>query len=243
MIFILLALIALGLGIWRGKNSVLHLLIAAWAIPFGLYVLFTIAIKPTHFFLPILLPVFSSIVVLFEFAPFTTRTTRPAMTWIWGGAVMAVLAYQFAVYIQQDVKMYRGVLTREQTETALAFFGILERDYLPQIQNEEPLVVFRDVRMYFPDGAKWVIRSYWNSKYSTIEKIKPDLIILWYQRVLDYTQEGARESAVDPASFEDTYQFYMDANHDQLRGYRLLYRDDVGLFFVSDEVYSKYFGP
>jgi hypothetical protein len=50
---------------------------------FGLYVLFTIAIKPTHFFLPILLPAFSSLVVLFEFPPFTGSQPRQSLSWLW----------------------------------------------------------------------------------------------------------------------------------------------------------------
>jgi hypothetical protein len=95
--------------------------------------------------------------------------------------------------------------------------------------------------MYFPDTPRWNVRTFWNSKYSTIEKIKPDIIILWAQRILDYTQAGALESAVDPAAFQDTYTFFVDADNDQLRGYRLIYRDSQGLMFVSDAMYERYF--
>jgi hypothetical protein len=239
--FIALAFIALGLGIWRGANKTLHLLIAMWAIPFGLYVLFAIAIKPTHFFLPILLPVFSSLVVLFEFPPFTGKKPRSIPVWVMGGLVVAVIAYQFVVYVRKDVEMVREVLARERHEESLVFYGILERDVLPRIQKDEQLVVFRDVRMYFPDDSRWIVRSYWNSNYSTIEEIEPDLIILWSQRILDYTQAGALENAVNPAEFQDTYQFYVDADNDQLRGYRLLYRDAEGLFFASDALYAQFF--
>lgn len=92
-----------------------------------------------------------------------------------------------------------------------------------------------------PDDSRWVVKSYWNSKYSTIEEIRPDIIIIWSQRILDYTQAGAQENAVDPTTFQDTYQFYIDANNDQLRGYKLIYRDSEGLFFVSNELYEKFF--
>ena len=152
-----------------------------------------------------------------------------------------IIAYQFAIYINKDVELYREVLTREEHEESLVFYSTIEKDYLPLIQSDEPLTIFRDVRMYFPDNAKWNVRTYWNSKYSTIEKLKPDIIILWSQRILDYTQEGALESAVDPVAFQDTYTFFVDADKNQIRGYRQVYRDGEGLMFVSDAVYEQYF--
>jgi hypothetical protein len=241
--FVALSLVALGLGIWRGKNPVRHVLIATWALPLALYTLFTIAIKPTHFFLPILLPVYSSLIVFFEFPPFTDEKPRASIAWLWGGLIVALVGAQFVAYINKDIELYENVLTREANEKALVFYQVIERDYLPQIKTGEELKVFRDVRMYFPDNERWNVRSYWNSKYSTIEKIRPDIIILWAQRIADYTQEGAQANAVDPEAFQDTYQFYIDAKNDQIRGYRLVYRDKEGLMFVSDAVYAEFFQP
>jgi hypothetical protein len=241
LIFIALAFISLVLGIWRGANRTRHLLIATWALPLGLYVLFTVAIKPTHFFLPVLLPMYSSLVVLFEFPPFSSEKTRLPLAWLWGGLVLTILAYQFILYVNKDIQLIREVLTREEHEESLAFYSVLERDYLPRITSDKKLTVFRDVRMYFPDNSRWNVRTYWNSKYSTIEKIRPDIIILWAQRILDYTQEGALESAIDPNAFQDTYTFFVDAKNDRIRGYHLIYRNSEGLMFVSDAVYEQYF--
>lgn len=241
MIFVVLAFIALALGIWRRQNRTRHLLIATWALPLSLYMLFTVAIKPTHFFLPVLLPVYSSLIVLFEFPPFTAKKPHTPAAWLWGGLILTVLAYQFAIYVNKDVELFREVLVREEHEGSIAFYGALEQNYLPRIQTDEKLTVFRDVRMYFPDNSRWNVRTYWNSKYSTIEKIKPDIIILWSQRILDYTSESAQANAVDPATFQDTYTFFVDAGHDQIRGYRLIYRDSEGLMFVSDAMYELYF--
>lgn len=241
LIFIALVLFALGLGIWRGTNRILHMLIAAWAVPFGLYILFTIAIKPTHFFLPVLLPVFSSIVVLFDPSLYQSNLPRKFLPWLARGIVLTILAYQFTVYVNKDVAMYREVLFRERTEKSLVFYNTLKNEYLPRVRSNDKLVIFRDVRMYFPESQKWIIRSYWNSSYTTIEEIQPDMIILWSQRILDYTREGAQENAVDPAAFEDTYQFYVDADRDRLQGYRLVYRDAEGLFFVSEAIYETFY--
>jgi len=241
LIFVALAFIALTVGIWRRENRTRHLLIATWALPLGLYMLFTTAIKPTHFFLPVLLPVYSSLIVLFEFPPFTAKKSRTPISWLWGGLILTVIAYQFSVNINKDVSLFREVLAREENENSLVFYDVLEQEYLPHIQTDRQLKVFRDVRMYFPESPRWNVRTYWNSKYSTIEKIKPDIIILWSQRILDYTSESAQQNAVDPAAFQDTYTFFVDADNDQLRGYRLIYRDNEGLMFVSDVLYENYF--
>ena len=241
LIFVALAFAALALGIWRGQNRTQPLLIATWALPLGLYMLFTTAIKPTHFFLPVLLPVYSSLIVLFEFPPFTSKNNRTPLSWIWGGAILILLAVQFAGFINKDVLLYREVLAREENEKSLVFYAVLEQDYLPRIQTERQLKVFRDVRMYFPESPRWNVRTYWNSKYSTIENIKPDIIILWSQRILDYTNENALENAVDPDTFQDTYTFFVDADNDQIRGYHLIYRDEEGLMFVNDRIHELYF--
>jgi len=241
--FIGLALLALLLGIWKSNDRVRHLVIASWAIPFGLYVLFTIAIKPTHFFLPILLPVYSSAIILFDLPPFSNPPKWKWAARAWGVLFCTILGYQFTTYLQKDVELYRGVMTREEQSKPLIFYRTIEADYLSKIELDERIVVFRDVRMYVPESSKWVLRTYWNSDYATIEQIKPEVIVLWSQRILDYTQDGARENAIDPVSFEDTYQFYVDADNDQLQGYRLLYRDSVGLLFVTEEIYERFFKP
>jgi hypothetical protein len=250
--FFILALIALILGIRNPETRLRTSLIAAWAVPFGLYVLFTVAIKPSHFFLPILLPVFSTLAIYFDLPLFgngnrveldgrVTRTTNNLLfNRIIAGLVIGIMCVQFVSYLSKDIDLYSSVLYREQEEASLVFYRILEGEYLPLIQADDTLVVFRDVRMYFPEDPRWIVRTYWNSSYRTIDKIKPDLIILWAQRILDYTQAGAREKAVNPESFQDTYQFYVDADSDQLRGYRLVYRNAEGLFFVSEKLYEDF---
>jgi len=251
--FLILALIALIMGMRNPETRLRHSLIAAWAVPFGLYVLFVIAIKPTHFFLPILLPVFSTVAFFFEFPPFvklnldeqenrlTSTAPNPLFNRIMGGLALVFICVQLLGYISKDIDLYTTVLHREQNEQSIVFYRILETEYLPIMKAEDTLVVFRDVRMYFPEDPRWIVRTYWNSNYRTIEKIKPDLIILWAQRILDYTQAGAREKAVNPESFQDTYQFYLDADRDQLRGYRLVYWNDEGLFFASDKLFTDFF--
>jgi len=241
LLFLALALTALFIGVWRSENRVRHLIIAMWAIPFGLYILFFIAIKPTHFFLPILLPVYSSVIALFELPPFIKSSTPKRLDFIWRGLIVAVIGFQFFTYLKKDTALYLDVLTREADKKTIAFYKTIERDYLPRIPADRKVKVFRDVKMYFPDTSRWIVSSYWNNNYARIEKLQPDVILLWAQRIRDYTNPRAQSTAIDPASFQDTYQFYVDADHDRLRNYHLIYRDHVGLMFVSDEFYEQFF--
>jgi hypothetical protein len=178
---------------------------------------------------------------LFEFPPFAASQPRRTLSWFWAGFSLLIIAYQFAVYVNKDIVMVRDVMARENDEQSLVFYKTIENDYLPLIKAKTKLEVFRDVRMYFPASSRWIVRSYWNSNYSIIEKTKPDIIILWAQRIGDYTKPGAQESAVDPVTFQDMFQFYVDADRDQLRGYKLIYRNEEGLFFVTNDLYQEFF--
>ena len=238
LFFIALAFLALAIGLWRKESRTRSLVIAMWSIPFGLYVLYAIAIKPTHFFLPILLPVYGCLPMLFDIPLFKNKN-KP-LVWLWSGLVLAVIGYQTVIYINKDVEIYRNVLTREEREESIVFYHVIERDVLSQIPSDVELEILRDVRMYFPDSTRVTIKSYWKGRYSTVEDTQPDMILLWTQRIVDYTQEGALESAVDPADFQDIYQFYLDAKNEQLRGYHLVYRDAEGQLFVKDELYEEY---
>jgi hypothetical protein len=157
------------------------------------------------------------------------------------GFSLLVIVYQFVVYVNTDIVAVREVMVRENNEQSLAFYTTIESQYLHLIKADEKLKIFRDVRMYFPANSRWVVRSYWNSNYSVIEKTKPDIIILWAQRIGDYTKPGAQENAVDSVTFQDMFQFYVDADRDQLRGYKLVYRNEEGLFFVTDALYQEFF--
>jgi hypothetical protein len=77
----------------------------------------------------------------------------------------------------------------------LNFYSTLEKNYLIKIPADEPLVIYRDVRIYFPKGGNRRILSFFNViTYADIKKKKPDLIILRHQHIWDYTREGASTS-------------------------------------------------
>jgi hypothetical protein len=246
--FVILILI---FGIVRDRNRILNMMILAWIVPLSGYILFFVAIKPTHFFLPIVIPLFSCISIIFESLPEfklgKLKLKQRQSNWkvmVPGLAILLALGYQTIVFIDHDIKTYNEVLTREQQNPELNFYATLDDKYLKGFPAGEPLVVYRDVRIYFPEGGKRRILSFFNTiTYADIEKKKPDLIILRRQRIWDYTREGAAQDAIDPEEFQEVYRFFADAKNDSLNGYRLIYEDETGLAFASNELYEKYFRP
>jgi hypothetical protein len=243
-LFLLVGFVALGVGIARKETRLLSLLIAMWAIPFTLYLLFAIAIKPKHFFIPILLPVFSTLPFLFD-----ALWPRPFRFAKENAIKLALLAVTFAIAMSQlvynfnfDVKHYLAELNKEKDSQAIQFYEKLDQIVFLKIPADDHLVIFRDVRMYVADLPRWEVKFRWGTQdYAAIQKADADVLVLWKQRLYDYTQEGAAELALDQTEFAEAARFYKDALNDNVEGYHLIYEDDFGVAYVSTALYDQYF--
>ncbi|HUI87327.1 MAG TPA: hypothetical protein VLX61_01255 [Anaerolineales bacterium] len=248
--FLILMALTLLLGIWKSPRPVLHALILCWMIPFFFYIFYVLSAELTHYFLPILIPWFSCVATALELKPaswLSERSGHGSFLRRWGNGIwlaMAVLivGYQALNYLSSDFRLYQNHLTREQTSPAIQFYDDLNQKYLSVLPSNQTYVIFRDVRIYFPDSASnHVISFYVTTNYATVQRDKPDIIVLWQQRVSDYTQPGALAAAINKNAFQAVYQFFSDASKGQLAGFHLIYRNDTGLAFVSDTLYQKYF--
>ena len=246
LIFIVLVLL---LGIWKSSKPVLHLLILCWIVPFSFYILYVVSAQLPHYFLPILIPLFSCIATTFEIKPASWLSEKYngslLKNWgnkLWLAITVFIVGYQAVSYLSADISLYHNDLTREQNSPAIQFYNALDEKYVHVLPSDRTYVIFRDVRMYFPDSASdRVLSFYVTTNYATVQKYKPDIILLWQQRISDYTQQGASANAINKNAFQAVYQFFSDASQNQLNGYHLIYRDDTGLAFVSDSLYEKYF--
>ena len=243
-LFLLITLVALGLGIADKEKRLLNLLILVWALPFALYLLFFIAIKPKHFFLPILLPAFSALPYLFDWLwPRTfsfAKENLPRLVLLAGVAFISLsqLAYNFNFAINA----YTDELHKEADSPSLQFFSQLNEKYLSRVVLDRRMVIYRDVKMYVPDWPNWKVSYRWGvTDYSDIEKINPDLIVLWKQRLYDYTNETALQNALDTGNVAKAARFYQDALDDRLQGYKLIYQDDYGAAYLRIELYQAFF--
>ena len=121
--FLLLSISALVIGVFRGQARILNIIIATWAMPFAAYLFTAIAIRPKHFFLPILLPVFSALPAYFV-AVAPSWNARPIRVWIkvngWRSALFLagalVLGWQAVYNLRYDLPLYNDTLHREQEQ-------------------------------------------------------------------------------------------------------------------------------
>jgi hypothetical protein len=248
----LLVFAAAVLLIWiirRNPKRLLFTMILLWILPLSSYMLFMIATKPTHFLLPIFLPLVSCIPAVLPTLP-AWRGGPSIRTWSYGDwmralGVVALLGfgvYQIVWSLSADVPLYRTVLAREETNPQLAFYKALDRDYLSRLPADQDVLIYRDVRAYFPQSGNRRVRSFFNTTtYQSLDRIHPDIVILWRQRVLDYTNAESIQNAIDPAAFHDVNVFFADARKGMLRGYHVLYQNEADIAFVRDDLYSEYF--
>ncbi len=232
-VFVLLALGGLAAGILRSRRRLLNGMILAWFVPiavfFGLF-----AIRRTHYFIPIMLPVYSCLIWLFP-SNGLERFWRGGLGWQerlrtaapWALAV--VLLVQFGLFLRTDTGIYLDSLRREQTSPSIAFYNVVESRVLPQL-GDRNLIIYRDWKVYVPPRPGWQVELNWDlASYDSIRELNPDLILLEQANIVLFSRPDAVEQAVNTDRMADTHAFYLDAGEDQIPGYRVVYRDRFGV--------------
>lgn len=119
-LFFVFALASLAAGCLNGAESFLNRLILGWIVPYSTYLLFFVAIKPDHYWLPVVLPLFSSILSftypcgalnksLFNIAGYEIRLSHLLLVMVAG-----FLISQFTLYLAGDVSLYNSAMMQER---------------------------------------------------------------------------------------------------------------------------------
>jgi hypothetical protein len=161
---------------------------------------------------------------------------------IFGYIALLIVAVQFVRNIQWDIDYYLKQLTREQTSTSINFYTTLDREYLSKIPDTIPLNIYRDIRVYVPPSNRWNAQIKWGVvDYNYIHDNNFDIVILSRQRALDYTNKGVIENAQDPNQMQRTFSFYSNALKGEMANYQLLFQNDFGLMFISQQLFDEFF--
>lgn len=244
--FVLLALAGLALGLLRPEKRRLNALILAWMIPFTL----TIAMmgtRRTHYFLPVLLPLFSTLVNYFPPGGFSVgwlknQPAAAALRRLLPAAAAGVILVQFVLFVRTDVGIYTTQLNREKEAPSIAFYQRIDEQILSRLEQEPALTVYRDWRIYLPPRSGWRVEMNWEmANYAYIQELSPDLILLERENVALFSDPDVVHKAVNPGNMQFIHAFYRDAAHDQVPGYRLVYQDNFGYVLVRENLYRKYF--
>jgi len=233
--FLLIALGAAIWGAWRGPQRLLHALILAWFVPISVTVFFLTHFK-FQYWLPVALPLFSSLVLLLPEKWHSGGTAHLAR--FARAIVLLALLAQFVLFVRADIHTFETRLHRADNNTSIQFYDQVLAALKP-LPNAK-LHVYYDYRMYIPGKPGWVTETNFDLlEYKYIEKNHFDVLLLLEQRIRDYLNPNA--VGIDPALFARNQQFYRDASSATIKGYRLVYRNSFGLIFVRDELYLKYY--
>jgi len=242
LIFLLIALGTAIWGAWRGPQRLLHGLILAWFVPLTVVVLWVSHFK-FQYWLPVALPLFSSLVLLLpERLAFARSDNKFRLNWKSAGpvalAASLVVLVQFFLFLSQDIRSYNSDLHRADNNARIQFYDQTVKALEPLPAG--PLHVYYDYRLYVPETSGWGAETNYDLlEYGYIQQGNFDVLLLLEQRLRDYLAPDA--TGIDPALFARNQQFYRDANNEAIKGYHLVLRNSIGLVFVRDDLYGQYY--
>jgi hypothetical protein len=119
--FLVFAFSSLLAGCFWGPNKLLNRLILGWVIPYTIFLLFFVAIKPDHYWLPIILPLYSSLLSLtyYEVDGEPMIPTNNDLRASLASRVIALIAIlaifsQFTLNVITDTKLYNSAMIQER---------------------------------------------------------------------------------------------------------------------------------
>ncbi len=235
LLFLLIAIGAAIWGAWRGPNRLLHGLILAWFLPLSVTVFFLTHFK-FQYWLPVALPLFSSLVLLLPEKRQANRSSHLAC--LTQAAFLLVLFVQFGLFVRADFLTIGSSLHRAENNTSIQFYDKVLAELKPITDSK--LHIYYDYRMYVPGKSGWTTDTNFDLlEYNYIQKNNFDVLLLQEQRIRDYLNPEA--VSIDAALFARNQQFYHDADNATITGYHLVYRDSFGLIFVRDDLYQEYY--
>ncbi|NMC81075.1 MAG: hypothetical protein GYA59_17070 [Chloroflexi bacterium] len=246
--FMLLALIGLVIGLVRPQKRRLNALILAWMVPFTI----TIAMmgtRRTHYFLPVLLPLFSTLINYFPSGGFSLDglKNRPALGTalrrLVPAAAAVIIGVQFVLFLRTDANIYATQLNRENDAPSIASYRQMDQQVFSRLEGLH-LTIYHDWRIYLPPHSGLREEMNWDmATYPYIQELSPDLILLERENVALFSEADVVQKAVNPGNMQLIHEFYRDAGEDQLPGYHLVYHDHFGYALVKQDLYQKYFQP
>ena len=230
LFFILMILMALVFGAFRGKDRHLYIILLTWFIPLTVVVLLVSHFK-YQYWLPAIVCAASALSLLLpgnSQAQITPRLGKPL-------ALLAstLILLQAGLFIPVDFSILQDQVHRTDNDPRILF-------YEKAILTLTPLTakgahVYYDYRLYMPDKAKWWQETRFEMlDYGYIENGNFDALFLLKQRILDYTNPNA--IGINPGELVVARVFYNDAASGTIKNYVLLFEDEIGKVFVRKDV-------
>lgn len=136
--FIGLAVLSLLVLCWKSSSRKLGILIFTWIVPYSIYLIGWVAIKPFHYWFPVMLPLLSCVIALPEtgFELLQSRWKKTGILSLASAAaftaviVLAIL-FQAGTYIRQDFSMVQSLQRKVDLYAACNSRPLNQRDGKP----------------------------------------------------------------------------------------------------------------
>lgn len=231
-------LVTLGVSIWslwEKETRFLRVLILSWFLPLSTYLLIFSHLK-FQYWLPAALPLFSNLAFLIPKRG--QKEGKPEKLVAVKLILVALVIVQFGLFLAKDAGLYTDRINRKENSTAIKFYDLAVKELAPVT---EQLKVYYDYRLYMPETKGWNVESSFDLlTYDYILSSNFNVLFLSQQRIFDYIQPDA--VGIDPQTFPLAQKFYGDANQENIKGYKLLMRDEDTLLFIQEALCLKYYG-
>ena len=244
----LLSLIVLIVLIRQKDKHVLSIVNLTWFIGYSVYFLFVATTIRPHYFLPIMVPLYSNILLLMpdNLADFISTNRNLKITERFRNILFIVLlilvVFQIALNLSKSYRMYIQILNREKTSGSIYLYEDTFEKYLKQIPEEENILIYRDWRAYVEPKVNFSIIYDWNlANYELIEELNPDLLFIEYDNTYYFSDEAKIEQALRPEEMILMNRFYSDVYEENVQGYQLLNKTQFGYVFAKKSFYEDFF--
>lgn len=234
--FLLLAVVCSVSSLKLRQDKLLPALTIAWFIPLT-FTVFTVTHFKYQYWLPAAMVMLSNLVIVFPKPPL--RQPRPLLQQFLIPIALLLVLLQSVLFVKQDIQLIADQTNRAENNPAIEFDRLAKAKLAPL--DGQSLRVYHDYRMYVPYYSGWLLTTSFDMlNQPFIEEGNFDVIYLQRQRIRDYLNPDV--VAINPTELELAREFYRPADAGIIHGFQLLYEDDFGKLFVSDELCKQFPG-
>lgn len=240
-ILLVAALIFAVVGVIQAKTRLISILVLSWAATYLGYFLFVASTLRPHYFLPILIPLFSFLALPISTAE-KNGESKPKIRSILEWISIAFISILLILNGVNAVQAYESKLQEEETSPSIRFFDRVKIDFLSKLPVDQKFSFYRDWRAYVAPQPNWKLSMSWDLiEYEKIKAQGPDFLFLETVNIEFFSDIKKLDIALDAADMKNKYAFYSDAKKETITGYVLLESADFGKVFVRQDIYDKYF--
>jgi hypothetical protein len=216
-----------------------YMTVLLWFVPLSIYIITQVRLTgEQRYWAPICMPMIAGALcaVLTTFDYLRNKYAKIAVIF----CALAILIPQMLFFVREDVETWRKSVGREETAPSILFFNKIWRTWLSKLPSGKSYIVFRDPYIYFPYISGMKVRMvYKETEYKDINAQPTDILLLQVDYIKAYASNENLELKKSSARLWGTYTFYSDARDDKVKGFKKIYQDGFGMFFVSDALYQK----